>query len=66
MDIFLFIFQILNSLNFPNHITPKMFSPPSNKEYQRVFEYLTYEVMGNFRIIGKPDEEMLRALKDLR
>ena len=42
-----------------------MFSPPSSKEYQRVFEFLMFEVMGDFRILGKPDEEMLKALKDL-
>ena len=46
-------------------MTPKTFNPPSNKEYQRVFEFLTFEIMGSFRILGRPEEEMLKALKEL-
>ncbi|XP_076821579.1 kinetochore protein NDC80 homolog [Clavelina lepadiformis] len=59
------LINLLTSLNYQSVINAKIFNPPSNKEYQKVFEFLAMKILGTYRILGKPEEEMLRILKDL-
>nr|XP_002120301.1 kinetochore protein NDC80 homolog [Ciona intestinalis] len=56
------LIHLLNDLHYPTSLSPKMLNPPTNREYQRIFEFLAITLAGNFRII-KPDEDMMRFVK---
>nr|CAB3264239.1 kinetochore protein NDC80 homolog [Phallusia mammillata] len=59
------LLHLLESLNYQNPVYAKMLNPPTNRDYQRIFEFLVSHVLGSYSLIGKPDEEMLRVVKDL-
>ena len=59
------LMNLLADLHYPVSLNIRMMNPPTNKDFQRIFEYLVNHILGSYKMLGRPDEEMLRVAKDL-
>uniref|UniRef100_H2Z2P8 Kinetochore protein NDC80 n=1 Tax=Ciona savignyi TaxID=51511 RepID=H2Z2P8_CIOSA len=57
------LIHLLTDLGYPNTVYPKMMNPPTNREYQRILQFLVTTICNHH--MDKPDEDMLHLVKAL-
>lgn len=59
------LLAFLSDMNYPYPLSVKMLSPPTNKEYFRIFEFVYCLISPHYKMVARPDEEVTKILYDL-